>query len=149
MSWGHFRQNRRKIEGIESRVKKDGKMPKPTATPPDKDIQKKTVTQYLNGVIQKGKEEVFADKVEFYNRPLTEVHKVDGALPIDARGETILAEQKKSVKILAQGERWFFEHHNLAQKEFRQQHHSLESKYFIAMENWGRNEKGNNENDGK
>ena len=149
MSWGHFEQNRHKISVIESRVKQDGKMPKPIAIPADKERQKAMITQYLNGVIQNGKDAVAAEKIKFHKQSVAEVYEVAGALPLDANGETILAEQRQAVKNLAKREGEFFQQYDIMKQEFRKHYCSLEGTYHATMENWMQKERGHGENGNK
>ena len=76
-------------------------MPKPIPVPTDKEIQKEKITQYLNGVIKKGKEAIATAKVKFHNQSMTDVYIVAGALPLAASGQTVLSEQRQAVKNLA------------------------------------------------
>ena len=149
MSWGCFEENRNKIAVIESRVKKDGEMPKPIPVPTDKEIQKEGITQYLNGVIQKGKEAIGVAKVKFHNQSMTDVYIVAGALPLAASGQTVLSEQRQAVKDLVNQEGDFFRQRDLMEKKLYKQHHLLEGKHLAVRENWMKNEKRNTENDDK
>lgn len=149
MSWGHFEENRSKIAVIESHVKMDGEMPKPIPVPEDKETQKEGITQYLNGVIQKGKDAVATAKVKFHSQSMTEIYTAAGALPLDASGQTILAEQRQAVRDLAQQEGCFFQQRDLMEQRLHKHRNLLESKHLAARETWIKKERRNGENDNK
>lgn len=149
MSWGRFEENRKKIAVIESRVKKDSEMPKPISVPTDKEIQKERITQYLNEVIQKGKEAIATAKVKFHNQAKTDVYVVAGALPLAASGQTVLSEQRQEVRDLANQEGDFFRQRDLMEQKLYKHHHLMEGKHLSARENWIKTERRNSDNDDK
>ena len=149
MSWGRFAENRNKIAVIESRVKKDGEMPKPIPVPTAKEIQKETITRYLNGVVQKGKEAIVEAKVKFHNQAMTDAYTVEGALPIAASGQAILTEQRREVKDLANWEGDFFRRRDFMEQKIHKNQKLLERKHLAAKENRIKKEKRKCENDDK
>lgn len=149
MSWGRFEKNRNKIAVIESRVKKDGEMPKPIPAPTDKEIQKEGITQYLNGVIQKSKDAIATTKVKFHSQSMMDVYIAVGALPLAPSGQKVLAEQRQAVKDLANQEGVFFRQRDLMEQKHHKHQHLVVRKHFAAREKWMKKERRNSGNDDK